>query len=293
MRKRFQDKVVLITGASAGIGAETARQLAAEGACLALVARRGDKLAGVKAEVEALGAPALMFVADVNDRAALDAAVAGTLEAFGRIDIVLANAGFGIAAPFHKLTVEDYRRQFETNFFGLLSTIYAALDALRASRGQLGLLGSVAGVVGTPSASPYNASKFAVNGLGESIYHDLDDLGISVTLIKPGFVDSEIRLLDRHGRPSGKGDPVPSWLVLSTPAAARVILKALYRRKPEVTVTFHGKLFTWCKRFFPGAMRFVIRRTSRRRLPERQGHPGQRESHPADRSDRSGPSDTR
>ena len=85
MEKRFQDKVVFITGASAGIGAETARQLAVEGARLALLARREDKLAEVKAEVEALGAPVVTFIADVNDRAALDAAVAGTLDAFGRI----------------------------------------------------------------------------------------------------------------------------------------------------------------------------------------------------------------
>ena len=268
MTKRFQDRVILITGASAGIGAETARQLAAEGARLALLARREDKLAEVKAEVEALGAPVVVFAADVNDRAALDAAVAGTLDAFGHIDIVLANAGFGVTGPIFKLTVDDYRRQFETNFFGLLNTIFATLDALKASRGQIGLLGSVAGVVGTPSASAYNASKFAVNGLGESIYHDLDELGISVTLIKPGFVDSEIRLLDRHGKLSGKRDPVPAWLVLSTPKAARVILNALYKRKPEVTVTFHGKVFTWCKRFLPGATRFVIRRMSRGSLPK-------------------------
>ncbi len=260
MGRRFQDKVVFITGASSGIGAETARQLAAEGARLALLARRVDKLAAVKAEVEALGAPVLMFTADVNDRKALDAAVASTLEAFGRIDIVLANAGTGVTGPIFKITVEDYRRQFETNFFGLLNTVYATLEALRASRGQLGLLGSVAGVVGTPSASAYNASKFAVNGLGESIYHDLDELGVSVTLIKPGFVDSEIR----HDKP----DPVPWWLVVSTPGAAREIINALYRRKPEVTVTFHGKVFTWCKRFLPGATRWVIRRMSKGRLPK-------------------------
>lgn len=269
MAGRFQDKVVLITGASSGIGAETARQLAAEGAKLALLARRADKLASVKSETEALGARVLTFTADVNDRAALDTAVADTLAAFGRIDIVLANAGTSVTGPIFKLNVDDYRRQFETNFFGMLNTIYAAFEALKASRGQLGLLGSVAGVVGTPSASAYNASKFAVIGLGESIYHDLDELGISVTLIKPGFVESEIRLLDRHGKVSDKPDPVPSWLVMSTPAAARVILNALYRRKPEVTVTFHGKVFTWCKRFLPGATRWVIRRMSKGSLPKR------------------------
>lgn len=268
MGHRFQDMVVLITGASSGIGAEIARQLAAEGARLALLARRQDKLVHVQGEIEALGGQALVFSADVNDRVALDMAVAETLETFGRIDIVLANAGFGVTGPMFKLTVDDYRRQFETNFFGLLNTIYATLEPLKASHGRLGLLGSVAGVVGTPSASPYNASKSAVNILGESIYHDLDEQGISVTVIKPGFVDSEIRLLDRQGNLGNKPDPIPAWLVLSTPKAARGIINALYKRKPEVTITFHGKVFSWCQRFLPGATRWVIRRMSKGRLPK-------------------------
>lgn len=267
MKKRFQDKVILITGASAGIGAEVARQLAGEGALLALLARRREKLETVKTEIESLGSRAIICVADVTNPHSLQAAVEKTLKTFGHIDIVLANAGFGVTGPIFKLTVEDYRRQFETNFFGVLNTIYATLEALKLSRGQLGIVGSVAGVIGTPSASPYNASKFAVNGLGESIFHDLDEVGISVTLIKPGFVESEIRLLDRQGRLSGKKDPIPRWLVMPTPKAARSIIHALYKRKPEVTVTFHGKVFTWCKRLLPGTTRWVIRRLSKGRLP--------------------------
>ncbi|MCK5863350.1 MAG: SDR family NAD(P)-dependent oxidoreductase, partial [Candidatus Hydrogenedentes bacterium] len=249
MRHRFDGKVVMITGASAGIGAETARQLAREGAQVALLARRADKLDAVCAEIEAMRGTAAPFVADVCDRASLDTAVSGIIKKYGHLDIVLANAGFGVPGSLQSLDIDDYRRQFETNFFGLLNTIYAVLSHLEESRGQLGILGSVAGMIGTPAASPYNASKFAVVGLAEAIYHDLDELGIAVTLINPGFVESEFRLLDDQGKLTGKQDPVPSWLVLPVDKAARSIINALYRRKPEVIITFHGKALVICKRF--------------------------------------------
>ena len=127
---------------------------------------------------------------------------------------------------------------------------------------------SVAGMIGTPSSSPYSASKSAVIGLAESLYHELDELGIAVTLINPGFVYSEIRLRNNRGELCGKPDPIPAWLVLSTPQAAKVIINALYKRKPDVIVTFHGKVFALCKRLLPGATRWVIRRMSRGRLPK-------------------------
>ncbi len=264
MAERFKDKVVFITGASSGIGAETARQFAREGARVALLARRKDKLEAVHQEIAAKGGAALALAADVADRSSLDAAATATVEKFGRIDIVLANAGIGVSGPIQKLTVEDYRRIFETNFFGMLNTIYATLPYLEQTRGQLGLLGSVAGMIGTPATSPYNASKFAVIGLAEALYYDLDELGIAVTLINPGFVASEIRHINNKGELTDKPDPVPSWLVLPTHKAARVILNALYRKQPEVIVTFHGKVLAWCKRALPGTMRGVIRRMKTR-----------------------------
>ncbi len=268
MSERFRNKVVLITGGSAGIGAEIARQLAREGARLVLLARRADKLDRVCEEIRTGGGEVFSFVADVTDPESLQAAVANAVETCGRLDIVLANAGFGVTGPFHKLCVDDFRRQFETNFFGMLNTIYAVLPHLEASHGQLGLLGSVAGMVGTPATAPYNASKFAVIGLGESIYHDLDERGISVTLINPGFVASEIRHINNKGELTDKADPIPRWLVVPTDKAAREIINALYRQKPEVIITFHGKVFAWCKRAFPKTTRWVIRRMSRGSLPK-------------------------
>lgn len=259
MKKRFQDQVVFITGASSGIGAELARQLAKEGARVSLFARREERLTALQKEIEEAGGEVLQFSGDVCEPADLEQAVAHTLQSFGRIDLVIANAGMGITDPFPKLTVEDYRRQFEVNFFGLLHTLYATLDALKASKGQVVLLGSIAGLVGTPTSSPYNASKFAVVGLAESIFYDLEREGIALTLINPGFVDSEIRLLDNAGDLRRQKDPIPSWLVMSTFRAARQMLRGIHKQKPVVIITFHGRILAWMKRFCPALIRRILR----------------------------------
>ena len=266
MGRRFEGKVALITGASSGIGAETARQLAEEGAKVVLLARRAEKLEGICKEIQETGGTAMTCVADVTDQSSLESAVSKAIEEFGRLDIVLANAGSGIAGPIYKLNVDDFRRQFETNFFGVLNTIYVVLPHLKESRGQLGLIGSVAGLLGTPDSSAYNASKFAINGLAESIYYDLSRWGIAVTLINPGFVTSEIRHINNKGELTDKPDPVPSWLVMPTDKAAKTIVNALYHKKPEVIVTFHGKVFSWFKRFIPGLTRWGILRMTKGRL---------------------------
>lgn len=268
MTERFKTKAILITGGSAGIGAEMARQFSREGARLALLARRADKLEEICAAIKASGGEAIPYVADVTDPAALQTAVNGAVAAYGRLDMVIANAGMGITGPFHTLTVDDFRKQFEVNFFGMLNTIYTVLPHLEATHGQLGLLGSVAGMIGTPATAPYNASKFAVIGLGEAIYHDLDERGVAVTLINPGFIASELRHINRRGELTDKPDPIPKWLVVPTEKAARDIINAMYRRKPEVIITGHGKVFAWCKRAFPRTTRWVIRRATKGRLPK-------------------------
>jgi short-subunit dehydrogenase len=258
---RFANHAVLITGASSGIGAALARELAREGASLVLMGRRRERLERLSTELEASGAQAVAHVGDVTRRADLDAAVALATTRFGRLDMAVANAGFGVVGPFASLTIEDYRRQFETNVFGLLETAKACLAELEKARGRLVLIGSVAGYIATPNASPYAMSKFAVRALAMALGPELGSRGVTVTLISPGFVASEIRQVDNEGahHPHAR-DPMPDWLVLPAEVAARKIVAAAYRRRREAIVTAHGKVFVWLQRFAPWTLRLAMRR---------------------------------
>jgi NAD(P)-dependent dehydrogenase (short-subunit alcohol dehydrogenase family) len=266
MADRFRDKSVFITGASSGIGAGLAEAFAREGARVALAARRLDKLDEVKARVDAAGGQALAVACDVTDRASIDAAVARAAEAFGGIDVAVANAGFGVNGPFERLGTDDYRRQFDTNVFGLIDTAYAVLPYLKASQGRLGLVSSVLGRIGAPTTSAYNASKFAVVGFGESIYYELADAGVSVTVILPGVVESEFRRIDNKGVfREERRETAPAWLIVPTERAAREIVGALYRRKPEAVITGHGKVAVAFHRHFPRTFRALARLGTRGR----------------------------
>ncbi len=259
---RFRDKVVLITGASSGIGEELAVQLARAGARLALAARRSDRLAQVRERIVAAGgADPLIVVCDVTLDADPPRAVAETLAHWSRLDVVIANAGFGVVGAFAKLSLGDYRRQFETNVFGVLRTLQAALPAVVASQGQLVILGSVAGWTASPGASPYAMSKFAVRALANSITPELALEGVRVTLISPGFVESDIRRVDNQGRLHAEAaEPIPRWLVLGRDRAVAQMLRAIARGQREVVITGHGKLFVALERFFPWVLRAAARR---------------------------------
>jgi short-subunit dehydrogenase len=266
---RFAGQVVLITGASSGIGAALAREFARQGADVVLLARRADRLTALAQEIERSGRRALVVTADVTVDGDLERAVAATRATFGRLDVVIANAGFGVVGPVESLSLDDYRRQFETNVFGVLRTVQAALDSLKASRGRLVILGSVAGHIATPGSSPYSMSKFAVRGLSDALGYELAATGVSVTLVSPGFVESEIRRVDNTGvfQPQVR-EPVPAWLVVPAARAARQIVRAIARRRREVVITGHGKLAVFLQRHAPWLMAAIIRAAGVRSRPE-------------------------
>jgi NAD(P)-dependent dehydrogenase (short-subunit alcohol dehydrogenase family) len=268
----FQNKSVLITGASSGIGEELAWQLAQAGAKLTLAARRTDRLENLAERIAGQGTERtpgtqrtsrpIVVECDVTRDGDLERAVAESVRAWGKLDIAFANAGFGVVAPLKKLALEDYRRQFETNVFGVLRTIYAALPELEKSRGNLAIIGSVSSWVATPGASPYSMSKFALRALANAITPELRPTGIKVTLISPGFVASDIRRIDNQGNfHAGAKDPIPPRMVVPTPKAAREILRAVARGKREQIVTGHGKVFVAIERFAPWILRAATSRT--------------------------------
>jgi short-subunit dehydrogenase len=266
---RFAGQVALITGASSGIGAALAREFARHGADLALLARRQDRLAALSAEIERQGRRALVLAADVTVDGDVERAVAAARVAFGRLDVVVANAGFGVVGPIESLTLDDYRRQFETNVFGVLRTVRASLEALKASRGRLAIVGSVAGYIATPGASPYSMSKFAVRGLAQALGHELGRAGVSVTLVTPGYVESEIHRVDNTGVFHAEArEPIPAWLIMPAPRAARQIVRAIARRRREVVITGHGKVGVFLQRHAPWLIAATIRVAGLKARPE-------------------------
>jgi short-subunit dehydrogenase len=260
-RGHFLGKAVLITGASSGIGEQLARQLAQEGALLTLAARRAEVLARLGGSIrEATGASPLVIECDVTRDGDVERAVAETVAERGKLDIAFANAGFGVAGAFAKLTLADYRRQLETNVFGVLRTLYAALPAVTRTHGQLVITGSVAGWVAMPGVSAYAMSKFALRALANSITPELAPSGVALTLISPGFVESNIRRVDNRGilHPEAP-EPLPGWLVVDRRKAARHILSAVARRRREAVVTGHGRLLVAIERFAPWILRTAAR----------------------------------
>lgn len=258
MGSRSEPTVALVTGASAGIGRAVCGELVARGGRVVMVARRHERLAELEAE---LGEAAVGVVGDVTRDGGLDDAVDCARSRFGRLDVALANAGFGVGRPVERLEVEDFRRQLETNVLGVLRTLYATLPDLKASRGVFAITGSVAGYLATPGSVAYSMSKFAVRALAEGLRPELAPSGVDVVLLSPGYVASEIRQVDRHGRfrPDFR-DPVPGWLQMPADEAARKIVRAIERRRPEAVITVHGKLLVAVARHLPRVSRWIAGR---------------------------------
>lgn len=258
--------VVLVTGASSGIGEALAREWARRGARLALLARRKDRLDALAAECKV---PCVTFECDVNSDEQVDRAVRGTLREFGRIDTVVANAGYGVMGSVERLGLDEFRQQFETNVFGVLRTVKASLEPLRSTRGRLAIVGSVNGYIALPGTAAYAMSKFAVRALCDSLHGELGVDGVSVTHVAPGFVESEIRLKSKRGEVrSDRKDPIPHIFVMAAPKAAKQIVDAIEARRAEVVITTTGKVATFVSRHAPGVIRGGIRLAGRRVLAQ-------------------------
>jgi NADP-dependent 3-hydroxy acid dehydrogenase YdfG len=196
--------VALVTGASSGIGEATARMLAAEGAAVALVARRADRIESLGGEIADAGGTALPIEADVGERERAEQAVAHTVAELGRLDVVVNNAGVMLLGPMLDAPIEEWEQMVEVNLMGLMYVAKAALPhLLEAAEGERGVadmvnISSVAGRIARFGSGVYNATKHGVGAFSESMRQEVTQRHLRVSLIEPGAVETE---LPTHNRP--------------------------------------------------------------------------------------------
>lgn len=249
-------QVVVLTGASDGIGAELARQWAArerDRLALVLAARSVDKLEAVAAQCRALGAQVLVQRCDVGIEADCRALVAAAVEAFGRIDTLVNNAGMSAHAMFADVTeLGWYESLMRINHWGAVWCTHAALPHLKRSRGRLVAVASLAGVVGVPGRTAYSGTKFAMVGFFEALRTELLGDGVTVTIAYPGVVATEIRRrgFDAFGRPAGRSG-LDEANAMPVDVCARLILDGALARKRDVLMTAQGRLGRWMKLIAP------------------------------------------
>jgi NAD(P)-dependent dehydrogenase (short-subunit alcohol dehydrogenase family) len=183
----------------------------------------------------------------------------------GRLDVAVANAGAGVMGRFERLTDAQWRRLFGVNVFGAVSTARHALPHLRQSSVRLAFVASVSAFLCAPGGSAYSASKFALRAIGLTLAQELHGSGVSCTTLHPGFVESEIAQVDNDGRfdPSRK-DRRPSQLMWPADRAARVMVRAIHRRRREYVFTGHGKIGVFLGEHFPGLTHFLVTRFARK-----------------------------
>ena len=258
----MKGNVVIITGASRGIGAALARHLAGQGALLALVARDRPALEKVAAECVAAGARAEVIVADVAEEAQCRRMVEHVLASFGRIDTLVNNAGATMWARFEDIVdLSILERLMQVNFMGAVYCTHHALAHLKATRGRIVGVASLTALTGVPTRSGYAAAKHAMRGFFDSLRIELEDSGVTVTMVYPGFVSSGIR--ENAAGPDGKPilvSPVKEGEVMGVEECARIIAKALAGRRREVVMTLRGKIGALLRFVVPGVVDRVARR---------------------------------
>jgi short-subunit dehydrogenase len=258
----FSDKTLVITGASDGIGAELARQLAAERPKLVLAARGREALERVAADCIARGAQALAVPTDVADEDACRRLIEAAVAQYGGIDVLVNDAGISMHAEFD--AIEDFstfERLWRINCYGTIACTRFAWPHLKQSRGLLVGVSSLAGKTGVPGRTTYCASKFAQTGFLEALRIEAEPLGIAVLAVYPGVVATEIRRRgwNAQGAPAGVSG-LEERGAMPVAECARQIIVAMRARRRERVMTAKGRLGLWLKLIAPGLVDRMARR---------------------------------
>jgi len=252
----FNGKVALITGASSGIGRRLAVDLAAHGAIVVGCGRSLERLKETAEELKRRSPESMVMVCDVGDRAQVKRMIDMVLRDFGKIDVLVNNAGFGSYESFADSTVEAIEAITRTNYLGTVYCTKEALPSMIARRsGHIVNISSVSGKIATPNMASYCATKFAQIGLSESLYYELKPLGIHVSVICPGPVRTNFRepFDDLAPKP-------PDFVVLDAGAVSNAIIKAIERGGFEITMPRSLAFFCVIRGIMPSLVRFLVSR---------------------------------
>ncbi len=263
----FQDKVVIVTGASRGIGKALALRLASAGALQALAARNAERLEALAADCRRLGGDAVAVPTDVSDEAGCRNLIEQTVEHYGRIDALINNAGFGQGAALANLPdLTVFKQVLAVNLLGVVHCTYHALPHLKATGGRIANIASLGGKMALPGNTSYSASKFAVVGFSDALRMELAGAGVSVTVVCPYWVVTEFHehFLDAQARPAGpRGRAIYTGKTMTADRCAQITLDAAWRRRREV-VMWPGPAAAWLKLLAPGLLDRIVVRTIRK-----------------------------
>lgn len=250
----WNENVVIITGASAGIGRALALNLAKYGAWLVLAARDKSRLEKLAAECEQFGGRALAVGTDVADKFQCSALIDAAVTEFGRIDTLINNAGITMWARFDEIEdISFIEKIMQVNYHGSVYPTFYALPYLKESKGRIVAISSLTGLNGVPTRSAYAASKHAQAGFFDSLRIELAESGVSVSVIYPGFVATEVRkrAFGADGQSLGKSH-VRETHMMSAEVCADIIVDAVAKRKRQVVMTTKAKIAQWLKLIAPG-----------------------------------------
>jgi short-subunit dehydrogenase len=252
MNDLFKDKVVIVTGASSGIGEATARKFARYGSKVVLAARSEDRLSEIVSELRAENLEATYVVADVSDEMDCKRLIEQTINSYGGIDILVNNAGLSMRASFQEVEIKVLHRLMDVNFWGSVYCTKYALPHLLERKGSLVGVSSVAGFHGLPGRTGYSASKFAMHGFLETIRIENLKKGLHVMIIAPGFTATDIRkhALTADGSEQGKS-PKDEQRLMSAEYVAAWVLKGIKRKKRNKLLTWDGRLTALFQRIVP------------------------------------------
>lgn len=252
---QFADQVVIVTGASSGIGKALARVFALQGAHIVAAARSMEKLINLKNELKAAGKDCLVVQTDVSDENACRHLIEETVAKYGKINVLINNAGISMRALFEDVHLSVLRQSMDVNFWGTVYCSKFALPHLLKTKGSLAGVSSIAGYKGLPGRAGYSASKFAMQGLLEVIRTENMKKGLHVLIACPGFTASNIRktALAADGTQQGES-PRDEDKMMSAEEVADKIAFAIAKRKRTLILTSQGKMTVLLNKFIPGRL---------------------------------------